>query len=107
MNRRVRVDPAAAAELEDAAAWYDSQRRGLGHDLVVAARAAIRRASRSPQLGSPVTGTDPALNIRRVGMARFPYQVVYTTDDTTVHVIAVAHQRRLPGYWRDRLDPTS
>jgi len=35
----------------------------------------------------------------------FPYAVIYEIDQATdtVHVTAVCHQQRSPGYWRDRV----
>ncbi len=37
---------------------------------------------------------------------RFHYDVIYIVRDDEVLVVAVAHQRRKPGYWRRRLtDP--
>lgn len=42
MSTRARVDPRAADELEEAADWYDRQRAGLGRELVLEVRAAVR-----------------------------------------------------------------
>jgi hypothetical protein len=42
--------------------------------------------------------------VRRVPVGRFPHHVVYTYDDDTVDVLAVAHDRREPGYWAGRKD---
>jgi plasmid stabilization system protein ParE len=39
---------------------------------------------------------------RRVLLHRFPFAVVYRLTQAGVLVIAVAHGRRRPGYWRDR-----
>lgn len=33
---------------------------------------------------------------------RFPYTLHYDLDGTVVTILAVAHQRRIPGYWRSR-----
>ena len=33
---------------------------------------------------------------------RFPYAIHYAMEGKTVTVLAVAHQRRKPGYWRGR-----
>ena len=39
----------------------------------------------------------------RVRLTRFPYLVVYRDDETrTLVVVAVAHEKRKPGYWRKR-----
>lgn len=40
--------------------------------------------------------------IRRYVLRRFPYTVFYEIQGDTVTVLAVAHQRRKPGYWRER-----
>lgn len=41
--------------------------------------------------------------LRRVVMTRFPYDVVYLAFEREIVVIAIAHQRRKPGFWRRRL----
>ena len=40
--------------------------------------------------------------IHRDILRHFPYTVFYEVDNLTVTVLAVAHQRREPGYWRAR-----
>lgn len=106
MSGRVRLDPRAAEELDQAADWYERQRGGLGPELVVEVRAAVRTLVEHPRAGSPVDGVDPALEVRRVRVRRFPYQVVYVMHDEDVVVIAVAHDRRRPGYWAARVEST-
>ena len=39
---------------------------------------------------------------RRRLLRHFPYTIFYEIDGNTVFVLAVAHQRREPGYWRSR-----
>lgn len=102
---RVGLDPRASAELDEAAEWYEARRAGLGRELVVEVRAVINALSRSPRAGSPIDGLNPAIDVRRVGVPRFPYQVVYLTRADDVVVIAVAHDRRLPAYWASRAVP--
>ncbi|SJM60896.1 hypothetical protein [Gulosibacter sp. 10] len=34
----------------------------------------------------------------------FPYRVLYYFTDTGVMIVAYAHHRHGPGYWRHRLD---
>lgn len=34
---------------------------------------------------------------------RFPYIVVYRVTERHIEIIAIAHGRRRPGYWADRL----
>jgi plasmid stabilization system protein ParE len=42
--------------------------------------------------------------IRQARVERFPHTVLYVVEpDECIRVIAVAHQKRRPGYWRSRL----
>ena len=42
---------------------------------------------------------------RKVRVERFPYHMVFWHDEaaSSIHVVAIAHAHRAPGYWRDRL----
>ncbi|MDP2232247.1 MAG: type II toxin-antitoxin system RelE/ParE family toxin, partial [Actinomycetota bacterium] len=50
-------------------------------------------------------GSSPIVrgHARRTLMARFPYAVIYSLVDDDVYVLAVAHGRRRPFYWQNRL----
>jgi hypothetical protein len=47
------------------------------------------------------TGED----VRQARVHRFPYRLVFFVEGESVLVVAVAHLRRRPGYWRERLTP--
>jgi hypothetical protein len=55
-----------------------------------------------PTSGTRVGDTDPARDIRRFGLGRFPYSVVVGVVAGRRAVLAVAHMSREPGYWHDR-----
>jgi len=43
------------------------------------------------------------LDFRRLPLFRFPYSIVYREKSTSVvQILAMAHGRRRPGYWRAR-----
>lgn len=89
--------PEALAEAKSAAAWYaerDARAAGAFADEL---EHALKRIADAP-LRWPVYlhGT------RRVVLARFPYLIVYRAGRGRVLVVAVAHGRRRPGYWRKR-----
>ncbi len=50
-----------------------------------------------PDAGAPVR-----LPVRRVIVDRFPYAVVYRREREAIHILAIAHLRRRPNYWRRR-----
>jgi hypothetical protein len=43
------------------------------------------------------------LGTRRLVLRRFPFAIVYRLAGEFVLVLAIAHMRRRPGYWRGRL----
>jgi plasmid stabilization system protein ParE len=94
------VDEEADRELEAARDWYESQRAGLGNDLILAIDAAIASIGHVPAL--PVPHVAPTLNVKRIMVRRFPYAVVFRETAQEVRILAFAHAKRRPGYWRLR-----
>lgn len=43
------------------------------------------------------------LAVRRLAVKRFPYHVFYLEAPEELRILAVAHDRREPGYWTIRL----
>jgi len=93
----IEILPAAHADLKAAYDWY------FGHNPEAAASfmreidAAVLAISRGPLMwASYIEGT------RRYVLRRFPFSIVYRIEGSTIRVIAFAHGRRRPGYWRRR-----
>ena len=42
-------------------------------------------------------------DIRSAKVLRCPYRVVYVVVVSDIDVVAIAHAKRRPGYWRDRV----
>jgi hypothetical protein len=93
----VRSSEPASAELAEAVRWYETRRVGLGGEFFDAVTATLMLVESSPEIGSTIS-TDG--QTRRVLVARFPYQVVYRLRPTEIVIVAVAHVKRRPGYWR-------
>jgi plasmid stabilization system protein ParE len=89
--------PEAASELEEAAAFYESRMGGLGKSFANEVERTISLVREFPDAGAVVGGS-----LRRVSVAGFPYSIVYRPNADLIIVIAVAHQRRRPRYWRGR-----
>jgi plasmid stabilization system protein ParE len=89
--------PEADAELESASLFYESRMVGLGKSFAAEIERTILFIREFPNAGSLVGGSS-----RRTSVARFPYSVVYRFDEASIVIIAVAHQRRRPSYWRRR-----
>lgn len=98
-ERQIVVDREAEEELTNAATRYDAEVPGLGQDLLTAVEETFRLVLRFPRIGVSVPGQR---DVRRVLVEGFPYAVVYRQVDVAIHIIAVAHTKRRPGYWRRR-----
>lgn len=88
--------------MAEASRWYDGQRSGLGVDFLRSVDRVIDHIEGTPQAGSPVPGV-AATDIRRVPVRRFPYYVVYIELPDHAQVLAIAHHRRRPRYWIERI----
>ena len=94
---RYEFHPEAEQEFIEAAAYYERNVRGLGERFGSEVRHAIERLLEYPELGSPIDA-----DLRRLLLTRFPYFLIYSFTADLLRVVAVAHSRRRPGYWRTR-----
>ncbi|MGE0116547.1 MAG: type II toxin-antitoxin system RelE/ParE family toxin [Dongiaceae bacterium] len=90
--------PAARAELLEAQSYYDEVWPGLGADFVAEVERVLQLLRQRPALGAPGSA-----HTRRFSLRRFPYSVVYLVESEKLTVVALAHHRRRPDYWRRRL----
>ncbi len=82
-------NPDARVEFRESARYYESQQEGLGHRYVDAVRDAITRIRTHPQLYREI---EPG--VRQCGIPRFPYGIIYRTQNSTIEILAVMHLRR-------------
>lgn len=95
---KCRLETAAQAELEEAAAWYELQRQGLAAEFLEEFDKGVRQISELPHAWKPV-----GIRTRQYRLNRFPYGIVYQVREDAILIVAVAHLHRRPGYWRQRL----
>jgi plasmid stabilization system protein ParE len=93
---RLFIRPEAEVEIAEAAHWYETQERGLGHEFLRAVRAAGMR--RNPSLYQTIIG-----EARRVLLRRFPYSIIYEVHGSHVVVLACFHSARDPQEWQARI----
>ena len=102
MSRPLTFSADAREELRAAMTWYEERSPGLGRALLDEARDCFRLIHEHPGVGGPVPGVAEAVAARRVSLRRFPYMVIYLELGEEVRILAFAHMRRRPGYWRNR-----
>jgi toxin ParE1/3/4 len=93
----VEFHPLAADEAKAAERWYRERNEIASARFQREIDRAVDLISERPNTGSPYLG-----NTRRVLLRRFPFFVVYRVRGFNVQIVALAHARRRPGYWRAR-----
>jgi plasmid stabilization system protein ParE len=103
VTKTARFEDEADAEYRAAGRWYEERVVGLGIEFFDAVDAALDQIARLPKAGALVQRVPIDLQVRRAPVARFPYHIVYLETPSTIRVLAIAHDRRRPGYWTSRL----
>ena len=88
----------ANVELTSAAKCYACERPELACDFLHAFRTAKDAVEKQPDRFSFLEKP-----VRRVRVSGFPYRIVFEEFDDCVHVLAIMHDSREPGYWKSRL----
>jgi plasmid stabilization system protein ParE len=95
----VRVDfhPAATEELEISADWYAQRSLDAARGFAMEVDTALKKIESDPV-------RFPHIDQRHqvCGIGRYPFQIVFRHDGARIQVVAVAHAKRRPNYWRER-----
>ena len=95
----VRIHPAALEEAERATDWYRQRSKRAAEMFLDELDRAIELIGQHPEQYSAYE-----FGTRRIVPRRFPYLIVFRENASGIEIIAVAHGRRRPGYWRDRFE---
>ena len=90
--------PEAEDEFAAAQNFYDDQEFGLGRIFLSKVHKTIDCI-----LKFPGSWPQSSKRTRRCFCNRFPYSIIYRHTEDQVTIYAIAHQKRKPGYWKDRL----
>jgi plasmid stabilization system protein ParE len=97
-SRPVEIHPEAIAEAQAANRWYRERSASAADAYLAELDLAVDAITDSPEKWPRyVNGT------RRYIFHRFPFYLVYRETDGKLEIIAVAHGRRKPGYWKSRI----
>lgn len=88
----------ARIELEEAIAFYEQRNKGLGLSLQTVIERTVARIQQYPQLGNLYKTTE----LRHHNIHRFPYVIFYAELEEEIWIVAFAHEKRRPGYWKTR-----
>jgi len=97
----LRLLNSARAELTEAAGWYESREALLGQDFLDQVTACFEQIEADPTRFAPDESFGDRV-VRTCMVDRFPYRVIFEVRSEEVAILAIAHHRRRPGYWRER-----
>lgn len=93
-----RVDPRAWLEIEAAADWYQQRSADASVAFIAAVFDALEGIAKAPRRWPRyLYGT------QRFVLHRFPFSTIYLDAPDVVNIVAVAHNKRKPGYWSRRV----
>lgn len=88
----------ALQEAREARQWYEARNPEVAASFERTLWQTLDRLAETPALGAP-----HLLETRRWILHGFPYVSVYVARGDGIVVLAVAHTRRRPAYWRKRI----
>lgn len=97
--KRLEIHPEALAEAENALDWYATRSERAPQAFLSEIESAI-----ADILAAPNSWPIVEKNCRKFPLYRFPYFIIYRDkSEDLIQIIAIAHGRRRPGYWRSRI----
>jgi plasmid stabilization system protein ParE len=88
----------AAAEIEEDRSWYRNRSEPAEAGFLRELDHAIQQV-----VDAPVQWPRYLAGTRRYVFPRYPYSLVYFVERHIIRVVAVAHDKKRPGYWRKRM----
>jgi toxin ParE1/3/4 len=97
MSPRLSIHEVAEAEINEAADFYDLESPGLGNVFIDEIQRALQSIIDFPDAAPLIQG-----HVRKRLVSKFPYSLMYSARENEIRILAVAHHKRRPFYWRGR-----
>lgn len=98
MGQTVEFHPEARRDFDESFDWYSERSAAVAVRFALAIDEAVQRIGAVPK---EFCRTEHGC--RYCVVKRFPFRLIFVEELDRVYVIAVAHDRREPSYWRDRV----
>jgi len=89
--------PGARCDFDESFDWYAERSAQAAARFAFTVDAALSAIAHNPKRFAAIDERH-----RECPMGRFPFRVVYRIEADGIIVMAIAHVKRRPGYWRDR-----
>ena len=99
MSLLVIFKSAARLEFDEAVAWYEGERPGLGEEFKLEVKSALQRALANPEFFQKVRGRAQRIRLRRFKK----YAIYFAIKEDVFSILSVFHGARNPTELRRRL----
>ncbi len=97
MAKSIEYLSGARADFDEAFDWYAERSVGAAIRFASAVEVALEAVVKDPDRFPRVSGGCAYCALRR-----YPFRIVFRNDPQRLVVVAIAHAKRRPGYWRIR-----
>lgn len=97
MTRLFSIHEVAESEINEAADFYDLESPGLGSVFIEEVERAIENITQFPDAAPSIRG-----RVKKKALLKFPFSIIYSVKPDEIRLLAMAHQKRRPFYWRGR-----
>ena len=97
IEKTVEFHPAAAEEAETTRQWYAERSLVAARAFLTELMHAVEQVAEAPE-----RWPNYEHDTRRYVFPRFPFSLIYRVAGDKIQIIAVAHAKRKPGYWKQR-----
>ena len=97
-SKQIEFHEGASEEYEAAFDWYFARSELAASKFVEELGRAVGIIAKAPQRWPEGMG-----GTRKFLLQRFPFALVYRELTSVIQIVAIAHGRRRPGYWKERL----
>lgn len=98
MANNIIISPPAYMDIDEAIAWYETQKHDLGIDFLLRFYEVSNLLTEHPHLG-PIVHE----HFRRILMGTFPYAIYYAIEGDDILIIAVWNEKRSQKFLKKRL----
>jgi hypothetical protein len=85
-------------EFDEAMAFYENRIGGLGLELFLDFEKTLHRLLHFPESAPSVSQ-----GVRKAVLSNFPFNIIYQIENDVLFILAFMHQKRKPGYWKNRM----
>jgi plasmid stabilization system protein ParE len=98
VGKAINLSDGAKLDYNESFDWYGERSPAAALGFSAAVEEAFERIAAAPHRFS---ATDRGC--RYCALKRYPFQIIFRERTRCIEIVAIAHAKRRPGYWRDRV----